>query len=254
MSTSRYPAYMCSIVLVLLSITATAPSLAQNVTFTVLTVNDVYEITPVRGRGGLAELQTLLKAERATARHHLTTVSGDFLSPSLMSALFKGAQMVDLFNAIGVDVVVFGNHEFDFGAELTRQRMAESRFSWLGTNVFGADGKPFGGAVPTLLRQAGPIQVGLFGVLIPETAYLSSPGSEVTFTPVVPAAQEAVTALQQAGADVIIALTHLPIAEDRSLARQVPGIHLILGGHDHDPITWYEGATLIHKSGYDAHY
>ena len=61
-------------------------------------------------------------------------------------------------------------------------------------------------------------------------------------------------ALRQAGADVIIALTHLTIDEDRQLARQVPGISLILGGHEHDPITWYEDNTLIHKSGYDAHY
>ena len=61
-------------------------------------------------------------------------------------------------------------------------------------------------------------------------------------------------ALRQAGADVIIALTHLSIAEDRALAQQVPGISVILGGHDHEPITWYEGGTLIHKAGYDAHY
>ena len=29
---------------------------------------------------------------------------------------------------------------------------------------------------------------------------------------------------------------------------------MILGGHDHDPITFYEGGVMIHKSGYDAHY
>jgi 5'-nucleotidase/UDP-sugar diphosphatase len=34
----------------------------------------------------------------------------------------------------------------------------------------------------------------------------------------------------------------------------VPGISVILGGHDHEPITWYEGGTLIHKAGSDAHY
>ncbi|MBM3223383.1 MAG: bifunctional metallophosphatase/5'-nucleotidase, partial [Candidatus Tectomicrobia bacterium] len=55
---------------------------AQSTTLTLLTINDVYEITPVQGQGGLAELMTLLRAERATATHHLTTVNGDFLSPS----------------------------------------------------------------------------------------------------------------------------------------------------------------------------
>jgi 2',3'-cyclic-nucleotide 2'-phosphodiesterase (5'-nucleotidase family) len=221
---------------------------------TLLTVNDVYEITPVQGKGGLAELMTLLRAERATATHHLTTVNGDFLSPSIMSALLKGAQMVTLFNAMGVDAVVFGNHEFDFGPEVTQQRMSEAQFIWLGTNVLGPDGKPFGGALATMTRQVGDLTIGLFGLLTPETARLSSPGPTVTFTPLVPTAQTAVAALRQAGADVIIALTHLSMAEDRVLAQQVPGISVILGGHDHEPITWYEGETLIFKAGSDAHY
>ena len=231
-----------------------ASALGQSATLTLLTVNDVYEITPVQGKGGLAELMTLLRAERATATHHLTTVNGDFLSPSIMSALLKGAQMIALFNAMGVDAVVFGNHEFDFGPEVTLQRMAEAKFIWLGTNVLGPDGKPFGGALATMTRQVGPVTVGLFGLLTPETARMSSPGPTVTFTPVVPTAQTAVEALRQAGADVIIALTHLSIAEDRVLAQQVPGISVILGGHDHEPITWYEDDTLIHKAGSDAHY
>jgi 5'-nucleotidase/UDP-sugar diphosphatase len=171
-----------------------------------------------------------------------------------MSSLVKGAQMVALFNTLGVDIVVFGNHEFDFGPEVTQQRMAESHFAWLGTNVLGPDGKPFGGALATMTRQVGTLTVGLFGMLTPETARLSSPGPTVTFAPVVPTAKTAVAALRQVGADVIIALTHLSIAEDRALAQQVPGISVILGGHEHDPITWYEGGTLIHKSGYDAHY
>jgi hypothetical protein len=133
----RYPECRGMIAVALCAIVWTAPALAYDATLTFLTVNDVYEITPVRGRGGLAELLTLLKAERATASYHLTTVNGDFLSPSLMSALLQGAQMIDLFNALGVDVVVFGNHEFDFGAEVTRQRIAASQFPWLGTNVRG---------------------------------------------------------------------------------------------------------------------
>jgi 2',3'-cyclic-nucleotide 2'-phosphodiesterase (5'-nucleotidase family) len=227
---------------------------AQRETLTILTINDVYEIAPVEGRGGLAELMTMLKTERATATHHMTTVNGDFLSPSLMSALLKGAQMIDLFNALGVDIVAFGNHEFDFGPDIAMVRMTESKFPWLSANVLGPDRKPFGSATATLTRQVGPFTVGFFGLLSPDTATLSSPGANVMFLPVIPAAQAAVEALRQAGADVIIALTHLTITEDRQLARQVPGISLILGGHEHDPITWYEDNTLIHKSGYDAHY
>jgi 2',3'-cyclic-nucleotide 2'-phosphodiesterase (5'-nucleotidase family) len=249
---TRYTGSIVALVIVI--VLGTAPAFGHSVTLTLLTVNDVYEITPVQGQGGLAELMTLLRAERATATHHLTTVNGDFLSPSVMSALLKGAQMVALFNTLGVDAVVFGNHEFDFGPEVTQQRMTEAKFQWLGTNVLGPDGTPFGGALATTTRQVGDLTIGLFGLLTPETARLSSPGPTVMFAPVVPTAQTAVAALRQAGVDVIIALTHLSLAEDRALAQQVPGISVILGGHDHEPITWYEGGTLIHKSGSDAHY
>jgi 5'-nucleotidase / UDP-sugar diphosphatase len=149
---------------------------------------------------------------------------------------------------------VFGNHEFDFGPEVMQERMTEATFLWFGTNVLGPDGKPFGGALATTTRQVGELTIGLFGLLTPETARLSSPGPTVTFAPVVPTAKTAVEALRQAGVDVIIALTHLSIAEDRDLAQQVPGISVILGGHDHEPITWYEGRTLILKTGSDAHF
>ena len=58
-----------------------APALAEPVTITFLHTNDVYEIAPRRGRGGLAELATMLKAEREAAGHSITTFGGDLISP-----------------------------------------------------------------------------------------------------------------------------------------------------------------------------
>jgi 2',3'-cyclic-nucleotide 2'-phosphodiesterase (5'-nucleotidase family) len=60
--------------------------------------------------------------------------------------------------------------------------------------------------------------------------------------------------LKKAGADVIVALTHLFIDDDKKLAEEVPEIDLILGGHDHDPFTWHDGHTLVHKSGQNAYF
>lgn len=237
---------------VCLSVATTAD--AQSTRLTVLHVNDIYEISPVDGIGGFAELMTLLERERQTGTETVTTVGGDFLSPSLLSSLTQGAHMVDLFNQIGVDYAVFGNHEFDFGPEVAAARVAESSFPWLGTNVLNADGSPFGGAVSTATREVGDYTIGFLGVLTEETVTLSSPGDGVTFTPVQEAAAGAVADLEAEGADVIIALTHLTFAQDRELARAVSGIDLILGGHDHDPITFEESGTLIHKSGSDGHY
>ena len=58
--------------------------------------------------------------------------------------------------------------------------------------------------------------------------------------------------LKKAGAQVIVALTHLNMREDVELARKVPEISLILGGHDHHAVNAMAGRTLIIKAGSDA--
>ena len=231
-----------------------ATSQAEPIKLTFLHVNDVYEISPKDGKGGFAELMTLLRKERAAADHSITTFGGDLFSPSIMSGLTKGAQMVELMNAIGTDVAVPGNHEYDFGPEVATKRYGESKFPWLGANVLGKDGKPAGGLVATKVIEIGGVKIGFFGLLDPETDVLSSPGPNITFAPPIEAAKTAVKDLQAAGAKFIVALTHIDFAEDRKLARSVKGINLILGGHDHEPITFFEKGVMIYKSGTNAHH
>ena len=92
---------------------------------TLLQVNDVYRFTPVdRGlRGGLARVSTLRKQIMEQSPNTLFLLSGDTISPSVESLTYKGAQMIDACNAIGLDYSVFGNHEFDFGPEVLKERM-----------------------------------------------------------------------------------------------------------------------------------
>jgi 2',3'-cyclic-nucleotide 2'-phosphodiesterase (5'-nucleotidase family) len=227
---------------------------ADPVRITFLHTNDVYEIAPVGGQGGLAELGTLLKQERARSEHSITTFGGDLISPSLLSGLTKGSQMIDVMNRLGIDIAVPGNHEFDFGPQLLAERIKASRFPWLGTNVLGPDGKPAASTVATKMIEVAGYKIGFFGLLTPETDVLSSPGPEVTFAPMVETAAAAVKDLRAAGADLVVALTHENLADDRTLGRRVKGIDVILGGHDHDPMTIYEGGTLIVKAGHDADY
>jgi 2',3'-cyclic-nucleotide 2'-phosphodiesterase (5'-nucleotidase family) len=239
----------------ILAVTVLAgPAAAQTATVTFLHVNDVYELSPKGGRGGFAPLMTLLKQERAAAPGAITTLGGDLIGSSMMSGITKGTQMIELMNAIGLDLAVVGNHEFDFGTEVLKQRVAESKFPWLGTNVLGPDGKVFPGLVPTLTRKAGELTIGFLGLLTPDTTHLSNTGPGVQFAPVLDTARAAVKELRDQGADAVVALTHLTLAGDRELARQVKGVDVILGGHDHDPMSVYEGGTFIFKVGSDAHY
>ncbi len=223
-------------------------------TFTILSVNDVYEVDAKREVGGLAELASLIQQEKAKAKTSVVTLNGDFLSPSLLSTHFHGTHMVEIMNRLPVDFVVFGNHEFDFGTEILKSCMDLSSFQWFGANVLTKEGELFHSAVKEKIIDYDGVKIGFFGVVTPETKKLSSGGGEVEFSAVIPAAKEAVRSLNTQGADVIVALTHLTIEEDEALAKEVQEVDLILGGHEHFPFTKQVGKTLIHKSGCDAHY
>lgn len=229
-------------------------AMAEPVTITLLHTNDVDDINPSDDGGGVAPLMSLLKRERERADHVITTFGGDTISPSLMSGLTKGSQMIDLHNKLGTDIAVLGNHEFDFGPEITVERVAESDFPWLGTNVIGTDGQIAVGAQKHHIMEVAGYKIGFLGLLAPETVELSSPGDSITIAPTVPAAKAAVAELREQGADIIVALTHDNLADDRRLAQEVEGIHVLLGGHDHDPVSIYSGGTLLAKSADNAKY
>jgi 2',3'-cyclic-nucleotide 2'-phosphodiesterase (5'-nucleotidase family) len=225
---------------------------------TFLHVNDAYELEPVDGgrRGGMARLATLVKRMRGTQPHAIFTHGGDAISPSVMSTYLKGEQMIAALNAIGLDVATFGNHEFDFGPAVLRQRMSESKFTWLSANVLDrATGQPFGGARADMLVTAGGVRVGLFGLTMTETETSSSPGDTVEFRKPSAVALETSRRLRAAGAQVVVAVTHQDMAADRSLAT-LPGVDVdvILGGHEHEPLVAEEGRTLVVKAGADARY
>lgn len=230
-----------------------APVWAERVVLSFLHVNDVYQHRPSEGRGGLAELMTQLRAERQKDPAAVFTFGGDLLSPSLASQVTRGAHMVDLFNDLGTDYAVPGNHEFDFGTANYLTQVGRSRFPWLAANLRTEDGQSPGGQPATAIRDMKGVRVGFFGLISPAAARLSN-AAGLLFGDEREAARRAVDTLAAQGAQVIVALTHLDLAQDRALAEAVPGIHLILGGHDHDAYALYEGHALILKAGHDAHW
>ena len=84
---------------------------------TILQMNDVYSAGPVDGgsAGGLARVATIIQQLEKEGKTVVPLLSGDFLSPSVASTIFQGRQMVEALNALPLDLVTIGNHEFDFG-------------------------------------------------------------------------------------------------------------------------------------------
>ena len=119
------------------SIAAQDKDQCDTVKVTLLQVNDVYQFAPVdQGtKGGLGRVLTLKKAIQQENPNTLLLMSGDTISPSVESITYKGAQMIEAWNAIGLDYATFGNHEFDFGPDVLKQRISESKFGWIAANV-----------------------------------------------------------------------------------------------------------------------
>lgn len=227
---------------------------AEQTTITILQINDVYQISPVdRGkRGGLARVATLQKSIREKSPNTLFLLAGDFLSPSVASRLFKGKQMVAALNAAGLDIATFGNHEFDFGSSVLLDRMKESQFAYTIANVFDTKTERiFGNAKPYLSYKFNGIRVAVFGLLLAETATLSSPGKFVKFTDPINTGKRLSRYLRKQGFDIIIALTHLPMSEDKRLAAEAD-VDLIIGGHEHELLESMAGCAPIMKMGSDA--
>jgi len=225
-----------------------------NVRVTLLQVNDVYQFSPVdqNTNGGLARLLTLRKSIKQENPNTLFLLAGDTISPSVESITYKGAQMIEAWNTVGLDYATFGNHEFDFGPDVLKQRMQESKFGWIAANVIDTKtGKPFGGAEPFVIREFGGVKIGIFGLVLPETKTTSRPGPDVEFRNPCDTARKMVSELHDRGAKVVVALTHLSMREDKEVAR-CSDVDLIIGGHEHTLLESHAGGAPIFKMTADA--
>lgn len=201
----------------------------------VVQLNDVYEINPVGGEGGLARVAAL-RAQLAEDAPVLTVMAGDFLSPSAMGVAkvdgerIAGAQMIGTLNAMGLDVATLGNHEFDLKEAQLTARIAESKFTWVSSNITRADGSPIASVVPRVTRQMGDVMVGIFAVTLDD----NNPDWVKYDTDYQAVARREIAALKAEGAQMIIGLTHLNLQDDIELAAAVPEIDVIMGGHEHE--------------------
>jgi 5'-nucleotidase/UDP-sugar diphosphatase len=234
------------------------PNDGPYVQWTFLQMNDVYELLPLdQGqRGGLSRVaylrQLLLKENNDT----ITILAGDLVSPSALGLVkingtaLHGKQMVATMNTLGLDYMVFGNHEFDLSAADLLTRMNESTFTWISSNVFLLNSnQSFGSSITHKLITIGSVRILIIGYTINETGnYIRfiNPSSLVTYT------QEFLTMFPNGTYDVLVALTHLDVATDMALAVNIPQIDLIIGGHEHVNQFYTRGATNIPINKADA--
>jgi 2',3'-cyclic-nucleotide 2'-phosphodiesterase (5'-nucleotidase family) len=241
---------------------------AVEVRFTILQLNDVYEIAPLEGgqAGGLARVAGLLRQLEADNPNTIAVLAGDFLSPSFIGTLrlengerVAGLQMIETLNTLGLDYATFGNHEFDFrDSSLLRRRLDRSDFAYLSANArwrtdaglrrFVRRGKPVPDYIVHSFGNAAgdSVAVALVGTILPfaHQPYLAYLPVDSTFRAAVDEARQR--------ADVVLGLTHLTAEQDLALADAVPGLPLLMGGHEHEHMLLRAGATRVAKADANA--
>lgn len=244
-----------------------------------LTINDIYRLNGVGEPplGGLPKVRTLRKELELEHPDLLLLHAGDFLSPSLLGRLYKGDQMIDAMNLLDGDAtanderlfVIMGNHEFDDNrcnrkAKLPAQVDA-SQFTWLNANLDFSECEEMKALanhpkmIPSKIVESGGIKIGIVGLgrsrAMDNKAKYPTMASD---TEQLVMAEKLVTEMREAGAQVVVALTHgsrndEPLfLDDPELLRTIPGIDLIVGGHDHDAMSFKVDDRWVFKADSDA--
>jgi 5'-nucleotidase / UDP-sugar diphosphatase len=218
--------------------------------------------------GGFARLATAVDEIREKKADEgepvLVFDAGDFLGsgPFAWLALNGSAPELTIMQEMGYDAATIGNHEYDYGPDVLAQYLTKAGYPQahqetlvLASNTKAPEDHPL--AALGLYRDTGMfelengLKVGVFGI-VGEDAILSMGDiGDMQFLDQQETARAMVEELQAQGADVIVCLSHSGVDDDRVLAREVPGINVVVGGHSHtalfEPVM--QGSTIIVQAG-----
>ena len=187
--------------------------------------------------GGIARMAAVVRDIRAeNSRKNgrtLLLVAGDLLQGTPMSTVFRGEPDIECLNAMGVDAVTVGNHEFDFGLENFRKLQGKAAFPFLSANIVEkVSGRPICDAFRTLPLRDG-LEVTVIGVTTEELLTTTLPAYVAALD-----VKDAVSSVQQVYDRVrsrgpVVLLSHSGYRMDREIAGALPGLVAVIGGHDH---------------------
>jgi 2',3'-cyclic-nucleotide 2'-phosphodiesterase/3'-nucleotidase/5'-nucleotidase len=229
--------------------------------------------------GGAPALAAYFARERSAVDAPTVIIdAGDVMQGTPISNLTDGRATVEFYDLVGYDAAALGNHEFDWGIETLKRRVAEASFGWLGANVYvaGSDTLPSWVEPVRIITRAGcaagppacdSVTIGIIGIATEHTPSVTKPSNVETlrFGDEAAAIDRWVPRLREAGADFVIVTAHSGAFCDRDdpsrgcegeivdVARRV-GFRpdLIVSGHTHSRIdAVVNGIRIVqaHSSG-----
>jgi S-sulfosulfanyl-L-cysteine sulfohydrolase len=202
--------------------------------------------------GGADRIATIVKAIRAERPGRTILLDGgDTWQGAWTNLQTKGADMVAFQKALGVEAMV-GHWEFTYGADRVKELAAELGFPFLGGNIQDTEWNEDVFPAEAVFERGG-VKVAVIGQAFPYTPIANPrwmfPDWEFGIKEEKLAAR--VQAAREAGAQVVVLLSHNGFDVDRKIAARVPGIDVILTGHTHDalPRPLLVGSTLLIATG-----
>lgn len=285
--------FICGLVILCLAIPFTfsgniqAESLkiTSPVSFTILHTNDFHGNLEINSGGntsnpGMARVAKVVNNIRSAigSENVLLLDGGDEMQGSLISNLTRGEATIDVFNAMGYDAATFGNHEFDWGQDVLRDRVDQAEYPFLSANIVSGDCAGWTSpdfVEPYSILLAGPVgnqvRVGVIGVSTTETPTITIAEATAGLCFKDPAESILHYYDELKGiSDVIVVISHLgyidggygyglPVYGDQTLAQKLidagKSVPLIIGGHSHTdvtvPITLIGGKTAVVQARYN---
>lgn len=215
---------------------------------TIMHTNDVHASHEPNGDGdgGAARQATVVNQIRSEVDNYLLVDGGDRFTGTLFHLQWQGQDSAQIMNMIGYDAMTLGNHEFDNGDDVLAAFIDALEFPVVTANVDFSQSPALADKVqPYTVLEVGGEQIGIIGLVTPESDILSSPGPELVFDhDLINVTQNMVDELTAQGINKIILLTHIGLDADVEVAQAVTGVDVIVGGHTHTLLSnTYSGAS-----------
>lgn len=212
---------------------------AADFTTTILHVNDTHdrvEPTIIQGKpyGGMTRLGTLIAQRRKSDPNPIVLHAGDAFQGTFYFNVYEGLADLAFLNALPLDAMAVGNHEFDKGPATLAAFAQGARFPLLSANL-NVDSEPL---LKDLIHSStilvrGRERIGIVGGITPTLPTISYPGPNVRLRDLNQSLQAEIDALTRAGVNKIVLLTHVGYDQEQQLARTLHNVDIIVGGHSH---------------------
>lgn len=204
--------------------------------------------------GGYARIKYQVDKARNIAtsqqREFLFLHGGDSFQGTLYYSEFKGRANAHLLSLMAPDAMVLGNHEIDAGNGPVKDFIQATHFPILAGNMDLSreepgkhaplngqdrlyDFEPSSGTAKPLLKPFYDKQLAIIGITLDQMKEIARPDPDTYYINAIETTRRTINKLKSQGIEHIIVLSHLGVDQDRTLAEQVDGISLIVGGHTH---------------------